>query len=58
VQEIERSGGHFPRFVRREFEDYLKCGRLERLCRYIMRPFVATKRLAVDGRGRVVYRYS
>ena len=32
-------------------------GRLERLCRYITRPPVATKRLSVDGRGRVVYRY-
>ena len=32
-------------------------GRLERLCRYITRPPIATKRLSVDGRGRVVYRY-
>jgi hypothetical protein len=32
-------------------------GRLERLCRYITRPPVATKRLNVDARGRVVYRY-
>lgn len=31
--------------------------RLERLCRYITRPPVATKRLSVDARGRVVYRY-
>lgn len=31
--------------------------RLERLCRYITRPPIATKRLSVDGRGRVVYRY-
>ncbi len=31
--------------------------RLERLCRYITRPPIATKRLTVDGRGRVVYRY-
>jgi hypothetical protein len=31
--------------------------RLERLCRYITRPPVATKRLSVDGQGRVVYRY-
>jgi hypothetical protein len=30
---------------------------LERLCRYITRPPIATKRLNVDGRGRVVYRY-
>jgi hypothetical protein len=29
VEEIERSGGHLPKFVRREFEDYLKCGLLE-----------------------------
>jgi len=29
VQETERSGGHRPQFVRREFEDYLKCGLLE-----------------------------
>jgi ribosomal protein S27E len=29
VQQIERSGGHLPQFVRREFEDYLKCGLLE-----------------------------
>ena len=29
VEEIERSGGHLPRFVRQEFEDYLKCGLLE-----------------------------
>jgi hypothetical protein len=29
----------------------------ERLCRYITRPPVATKRLAVDDHGRVVYRY-
>jgi ribosomal protein S27E len=29
LQEIERSGGHLPRFVRQEFEDYLKCGLLE-----------------------------
>ena len=31
--------------------------RLERLCRYITRPPVGTKRLSVDARGRVVYRY-
>jgi hypothetical protein len=31
--------------------------RLERLCRYITRPPIATKRLSVDGLGRVVYRY-
>jgi hypothetical protein len=30
---------------------------LERLCRYITRPPIATKRLSVDGRGRVVYQY-
>jgi hypothetical protein len=30
---------------------------LERLCRYITRPAIATKRLSVDGRGRVVYQY-
>jgi hypothetical protein len=29
VQEIEQSGGCLPMFVRREFEDYLKCGLLE-----------------------------
>lgn len=31
--------------------------RLERLCRYITRPAIATKRLSVDSQGRVVYRY-
>jgi hypothetical protein len=31
--------------------------RLERLCRYITRPPIATKRLSVDSRGRVVYQY-
>lgn len=31
--------------------------RLERLCRYITRPPIATERLSVDGGGRVVYRY-
>jgi hypothetical protein len=31
--------------------------RLERLCRYITRLPIATKRLSVDGRGRVVYQY-
>ena len=31
--------------------------RLERLCRYITRPPVATKRLSVDRHGRVVYQY-
>jgi hypothetical protein len=31
--------------------------RLERLCRYITRPPIATKRLSIDGQGRVVYRY-
>jgi hypothetical protein len=31
--------------------------RLERLCRYITRPPMATKRLSIDGRGRVVYQY-
>jgi hypothetical protein len=31
--------------------------KLERLCRYITRPPIATKRLTVDDRGRVVYRY-
>jgi hypothetical protein len=31
--------------------------RLERLCRYITRPPIATKRLSTDGQGRVVYRY-
>jgi hypothetical protein len=30
---------------------------LERLCRYITRPPIATKRLSLDGQGRVVYRY-
>jgi hypothetical protein len=29
VHKIERAGGHLPQFVRREFEDYLKCGLLE-----------------------------
>jgi hypothetical protein len=29
VQQIERSGGHLPGFIRQEFEDYLKCGLLE-----------------------------
>ncbi|MEJ8569426.1 transposase [Elongatibacter sediminis] len=29
--------------------------KLERLCRYITRPPIATKRLSVDRRGRVVY---
>jgi len=32
-------------------------GKLERLCRYITRPPIATKRLSVDEQGRVVYRY-
>jgi hypothetical protein len=31
--------------------------KLERLCRYIARPPIATKRLSVDDHGRVVYRY-
>jgi len=31
--------------------------KLERLCRYITRPAIATKRLSVDDTGRVVYRY-
>ena len=31
--------------------------RLDRLCRYITRPPIATKRLSVDERGRVLYRY-
>jgi hypothetical protein len=31
--------------------------KLERLCRYITRPPIATKRLSIDDRGRVVYRY-
>ena len=31
--------------------------RLERLCRYVTRPPIATQRLSVDGQGRVVYRY-
>jgi len=31
--------------------------RLERLCRYITRPPIATKCLSVDGRDRVVYQY-
>jgi hypothetical protein len=29
VQEIELACGYLPAFVRQEFEDYLKCGRLE-----------------------------
>lgn len=29
VREIERSGGHLPKFIRQDFEDYLKCGLLE-----------------------------
>ena len=29
LQEIERSGGHLPRFVGQEFEDYVRCGLLE-----------------------------
>jgi hypothetical protein len=33
------------------------CSSLERLCRYITRPPIATKRLSVDDRGRVVYQY-
>ena len=32
--------------------------KLERLCRYITRPPIATKRLSVDRRGRVVYQYT
>jgi hypothetical protein len=32
-------------------------GLLERLCRYITRPPIATKRLSIDDHGRVVYRY-
>jgi len=31
--------------------------KLERLCRYITRPPIATKRLTVDDQGRVIYRY-
>jgi hypothetical protein len=31
--------------------------KLERLCRYITRPPIATKRLSVDRRGRVIYQY-
>jgi hypothetical protein len=31
--------------------------KLERLCRYITRPPIATKRLSLDRRGRVVYQY-
>jgi hypothetical protein len=31
--------------------------KLERLCRYITRPPIASKRLSVDDHGRVVYRY-
>lgn len=31
--------------------------KLERLCRYITRPPIATKRLCVDDQGRVIYRY-
>jgi hypothetical protein len=31
--------------------------KLERLCRYITRPPIATRRLLVDDRGRVMYRY-
>ena len=29
VQKIEHGGGHLPKFVRQEFEDYLMCGLLE-----------------------------
>ncbi len=35
----------------------LQRNRLERLCRYITRPPIATQRLTVDGQGRVMYRY-
>jgi len=28
VQEVERSGGYLPKFVRQEFDDCLKCGLL------------------------------
>lgn len=31
--------------------------RLERLCRYITRPPIATKRLSIDPQGRAIYRY-
>jgi len=31
--------------------------KLERLCRYITRPPIATRRLSVDGLSRVSYRY-
>jgi hypothetical protein len=31
--------------------------KLERLCRYITRPPIATKRLSLENRGQVVYRY-
>ena len=31
--------------------------KLERLCRYITRPPIASKRLSMDRQGRVVYRY-
>jgi ribosomal protein S27E len=29
LQAIEHSGGHLPKFIRQEFEDYLKCGLLK-----------------------------
>jgi hypothetical protein len=42
VQEIERSGGHLPSFIRQEFEDYLKCGLLEHgFMRHILVPHPA-----------------
>jgi hypothetical protein len=31
--------------------------KLERLCRYITRPPIATKRLSLDRQGRVIYQY-
>jgi len=41
----------------RESQATYQRSRLERLCRYITRPPIATKRLPVDTRGRVVYQY-
>ncbi len=53
---------HYPRFV----QEIVTCRGssagsymplLARMCRYITRPAISTKRLSVDSQGRVVYQY-
>jgi len=53
---IQRVPACWPRWTAFPCKAYQR-SKLERLCRYITRPPIATKRLSLDRQGRVIYQY-